>query len=480
MLTSDAWAWMAIIQGGPGKIFTDDSAEQVVTDSAGDVIAGGHLSLPNDANTSSPFVTKRDGDTGKAVWQQLLGPGLAPCFNTCRLPGFGLDAQGDVLAGITEALLANNVATMAAVKLDGGTGAVHWLTTLVGSAGSGRAFEAALDTAGDLVVVGALHTQSPTGAFDSAFSIVKLANADGSILWRRDLEGVDSADADDVTGDFASRVTLDPAGDVFVAGATESATDPQVLQVVKLDGATGADEWPSPVHFPTGAVNPIAATPDGDVVVLVIDVVSVDLVKLSGVDGSILWQVPISDPDTSFGLRVDAAGDVLVSGYSYAGSEYVVHVAKRSGATGDPLWLATIDGPTTGSSVYEEPSDLEIDAQGDVWVAAYLAIPSGSAMTAIELDGVTGTIRSRRYLTGSGVAGDLLTLDRTGALALGPNGRIALAGTVFDPREPTASDFAVVQFSENVTAKTLGIRQGASNLLTLRAQDANLCHRDAG
>ena len=249
----------------------DDVATGVATDAAGNVyLAGwtlGSLGGANMGHSSDAFLAKYAAD-GQLLWKRQLGTAGGDSAH-----GVATDAAGNVyLWGNTEGSLGGPFeggfydAFVAKYATDG-----HLLwTQQLGTASSDYAYGVATDGAGNVYLTGSTSGSlggANKGRWD-AF-VTKYA-ADGHRLWTRQLG---TAGYDDATG-----VATDAAGNVYLTGSTSRL----------LGGASKGyyDAW---------------------------------VAKLD-IDGHRLWarQPGTSDYDYATGVATDAAGNVFLTGYTYA------------------------------------------------------------------------------------------------------------------------------------------------------------------
>jgi hypothetical protein len=118
------------------------------------------------------------------------------------------------------------------------------------------------------------------------------------------------------------------------------------------------------------------------------------VVKLSGDDGGLLWQLPleVSDVDEPGfeGLGVDPSGDIIIGGHfntsidlgstplTTTPGEQEMFLAKLRAADGGVAWQRKLGGPN-----YPIPYELVVDGSGN-------AIMTGTFSDAIDLDGAAG------------------------------------------------------------------------------------------
>jgi hypothetical protein len=129
---------------------------------------------------------------------------------------------------------------IAAAKLRGSDGAVLWQRAIDGDGSTmDEGLAVALDSADDVIVAGTAAPFGGSSIFYIDFAVLKLAGADGSELWRRPINGVALGDVNDV----ARAVAVDANDDIFAAGSTQRAVTADDFTVVKLAGATGSELW---------------------------------------------------------------------------------------------------------------------------------------------------------------------------------------------------------------------------------------------
>lgn len=188
-------------------------------------------------------VVKFAGSTGAELWRQTINGTAANSADMAS--AVTVDHDGDVLAaGITQNTLGANSFTV--VKFAGSTGAPLWrkvvkgMKALKGVANSDDdAFAIAVDAVGDVVAGG--MTQNALSGHD--FTVVKLAGATGAELWSQVIGGTMNGSDDQVRA-----VAADRNGDVVAAGFTQNAGTDYDFTVVKLAGASGTQLWKRVIH----------------------------------------------------------------------------------------------------------------------------------------------------------------------------------------------------------------------------------------
>lgn len=300
-----------------------------------------------------------------------------------------------------------------------GTGALRWQASY--DAGDLDApYDVAVDAGGSVYVVG----QSRNVGEANAFRIVKY-DSSGALQW--------SVHPDLPRTSVAGSVIVDGAGNVIVGGVTQSASlawdrmvvayDPagnEVWRALAPDGgipvlasdavrnvyvsdaaqggyrttrysSAGLEQWERIFGSdPAGSFDlpmAVAVDPGGNVIVSGIAqnfsppaAIAFQTVKYSS-SGDELWSDVRGTDVYAFGLAVDRAGDVYVSGAVWNGSNRDIHTIKYSSA-GAEIWTSVYDGGSE-DNVYV----LALDAAGDLYVGGdSVASATGPDLFALKLD----------------------------------------------------------------------------------------------
>ncbi len=354
----------------------------VAVDAVGDVLAAGYVS---NTGTGLDFtVVKLARDDGTVRWRQEIDGTIADESNYYSdvANALAIDAAGDVVvAGQTaNAETANDFAV---VKLAGATGALRWRRDVngLGTHFGGHEFPdharaVAIDAAGDVVAGGITQNVIADRYSGDDFTVIKLAGADGSELWR---SGPDSV----LAFDSANAVAVDLDGNVLSAGNIETGPGHDAFAVRKLAGANGALLWEQFLASPgdtSGRAQAIALESNGDVVVAGSTSPSGErfaVARFASATGAELWRHESQGYVYSAAhvVTVDALGDVIAAG---------TDVVKLSGATGAELWRL-------GSERYTFLSRLALDGAGNAVVGGVYDVDRGfSSFTVLKLFGTTG------------------------------------------------------------------------------------------
>jgi hypothetical protein len=171
----------------------------------------------------------------------------------------------------------------------------------------------AVDRAGRLHVTGNVYGSNGTP------NIVTIQyRPDGQPNWIASYDG-------DRGQDYAETLVLDDAANVYVAGTSYSLESGADLVLLKYDA-----------------------------------------------NGALLWQARYNGPgntsDTAEAVRVDKAGNVYVTGYSYNALFNFDAVTIKYDSQGNELWVARYDGPGHDE---DRGQDLVLDAEGNVYVTGF-------------------------------------------------------------------------------------------------------------
>lgn len=332
-----------------------------------------------------------------------------------RTPGYGmavaLDANGDV--GVAASFHPEFFGGFGIVKLAGGSGSELWRHEV---AAAGIPWSIAVDPADQFVAAGTIND-----GIDE-FTVVKVDGANGGEVWRRELSL-------GVLDQEARSLAVDGAGNVVAAGTLlQLMPGPDISwgAIVKLSGVDGSGIWEKPQAVP-GSLTDVAIDGAGDVVAAGGFITGGFLVaKLSGGDGSLSWSFN-AVPGSARALAVHPSGDVIVIGDLDSSWQAV----RIDGATGAEVWRHSC-----GSHGY----GVVVDAGGDVVAIGDTDHPaSGLDFTVVKLAGADGSELWRREITSPGAMADFgLALRLDGA------GDVIAAGQLGNE---LAADFLVAKFS---------------------------------
>ena len=116
------------------------------------------------------------------------------------------------------------------------------------------------------------------------------------------------------------------------------------------------------------------------------------LVKVSGVDGTFIWQKYLADTDPAAGdisicVDVDPQNNVIIAGTTATNSGIDFWVGKFNGETGAPIWQRQYDSDGCDDSA----SGIAVDSQGNIGVVGSSYGP-GSFLGLFKLNGANGNV----------------------------------------------------------------------------------------
>jgi hypothetical protein len=248
------------------------------------------------------------------------------------------------------------------------SGAILWQKSFAGAAGgSDAALAVAVDSSGNAVVTGSSANASGIGDIKT----IKYA-PDGTVAWERLYDGG--------RDDAAYGVVVDGANNIYIAGESINTAGNADIRVVKYS-ADGTLAWAKSFDFGwDDYVSDIAVTAAGDVAVSGVSQnagTNADwrVLKISGSTGALAWQQSFDGggEDQTYGIAMDAAGNVFVAGYSAVNGNMNARIAKFAAADGKPTWQSSIGG--AGPDIAQA---LALDSSGNAVVAIQFQNTAGN------------------------------------------------------------------------------------------------------
>jgi hypothetical protein len=411
------WAWSLFDGEGSGV------ASAVAVDPDGNVVAAG-----SNANFA---VVKLDGTTGADLWSRYIGYGTASAV--------AVNAWGDVVA----AGAGGSNSVFRVVKLQGTNGTVLWQRDLTGGAGPANvARDVVFDASGDVVAVGSVD--NPGSQED--FFVVRLSGVNGTEIWRQSIDGPVGGN------DWANSVRVDSAGRIVVGGLTRNGPGSDTTgTVVKLDPADGTVLWRTDIDGtrPNGENRVLQVAVDAaDDVIAGGYTTNLDtnrdaaVVKLAGGTGQELWRQTVNGSvngdDGPASVALDGAGDVVLTCWTYNVANFAFTVAKLAGADGSLVWRQDLTGTLPGGG-NNSGNAVAVDGAGDVLaVGRFQNVGTGFDFAVVKLAGPDGTELWRHNEN----RGDY---DEGGAIAVDAAGDVVAGGLLDFSGEEAYFAFSVVK-----------------------------------
>ena len=373
--------------------------EAVAIDAHGNVFVTGHS---EGDDTAMDYLTVKYAPNGTMLWERRHnGP-----RNGSDAPrgGLVLDPEGNAIVS------GGSSGDFYTVKYAASDGAVLWEQRYNGPGNRDDAAQAlAVDRDGSVCVTGFSHRNS---AGESDFYTAKYAGSNGALQWERRFSPPMGRAAPD-------GIAVDASGNVVVTGSVWTGpSNRSDIYTVKYAAADGRTVWERQYNSPNnGYDEAVAVAMDGEGNVLVSGR-SDDgyLVKYAGATGEVIWEQH-HDRGWPWALTVDADGNAIVT----SGNTYT---AKYAAGNGGLIWERNIDDSPNQTTFTRA---ITVDATGNVFLGGMFYNGSNYNFFTAKYAAADGAVLWRNDDDGPGNADDFVQSWR--ALALGPNGMVALTGS---------------------------------------------------
>ncbi|MDF7812050.1 SBBP repeat-containing protein [Hymenobacter sp. YC55] len=244
----------------------------------------------------------------------------------------------------------------------------------------------AVDAAGNVYVSGTSY--SATG---SDYATIKYST-NGEKRWEARYNGPANS------YDYASKVAVDAAGNVYVTGSSDNGSTSSYDYVTLKYNTNGQQLWEARYNGPANSFDlaaDLAVDKDGNAVVTGATYSATQsdyaTVKYSPT-GQVLWEAFYNGPFNSYdlvrALSIDASGNVAVTGTSDSGTSYDYATVRYDGASGQQSWAMRYNGVGTN---YDEGTAISTDNVGNVIVAGYsLGSGTNSDYVTLKYDAASG------------------------------------------------------------------------------------------
>jgi len=311
---------------------------------------------------------------------------------TDRIAGIFPEGNSVVIVGSTDSG-AIQLQDIFFQRLNIATGAQRLLALEnIPKAGDSSPVSYAAGPGGTSVISGQYSGDLPTGSENpSSGALLVYYNADGTIRWTR-ATATDPA----MKGPF-KKMVIDSAGNVY--GATNTPSVPSDMYLVKLSGVDGSMLWENTYNTPGSQtfdeVMAMTLTSDGDPVLTGSGNSTFATVRFAADTGVQQWVHTFTAGvtgaiDVATTVCATANGDVFVAGWSWRPVPQAT-MFRLKGADGTQVWRATYD--ISGDAERELPLWSGVATNGDLMLAGNINPNDGPyKVYAQRINGATGGI----------------------------------------------------------------------------------------
>ena len=415
--TTGAQVWQ-VRKNGSGN--TTDSPRALVVDAAGDVIVTGYLHNGGVVADTDVYTVKYSGATGAVLWEvthddpiQFAGSGVS----------VAVDSAGDVAIAATSSTADAIENDFYTARYDGVTGALKWERSY-DSSGAFYDFDLpsklVIDGSDNVIVTGSTY-------FGGGICTTIKYDPSGNLLWvKTDARGVAPSD---LAVDASGNVLLTGPGRTAPSGgwytAKYAAGSGNVLWFQTYTG-THQSTYDRPVGIALGAGGEVFVT--GRVAGISGNNSDFATQRYDGATGAIQWTRIYTGPtdgvfadnmDIPSAIKLDAAGNVVVTGFSQIRTNYDQYTAAYDPATGTPLWESRIPSGASPAG-----SSLAIRPGGQIVVATVNGV--------INYDTVIAPIATETLVANTQVSGEPLgTIYKTfGIPSINDAAEVAVSATI--------------------------------------------------
>lgn len=411
-----------------------EKAEDMVIDTAGNVYVTG---IGVGTSTNFDYITVKYNAAGIQQWiAQYNGPGNS----LDDAHSIAIDDLGNVYVTGWSYGGSTSGFDYATVKYNS-AGVQQWAARYNNSTnGTDEAFDVAVDNTGNVFVTGSSDGTSGNG---SAATSVKY-DAAGVQQWVKRYDGagngIDAGYAITVAGSF-----------VYITGYSFVSTGNDFNFVtIKYDPAgTGTQTWVAEYNGPDSksdeahaltvdAAGNVYVTGHSQTAILTnFDYATVKYNSAGVQQWAMRYNGTGNDYDRSNAIKLDAAGNVLITGKSIGASSAEDILTIKYDNAGNQKWLVRYNGTSNG---YDEGKALVSDVIGNVYVTGYSTTSASSDFTTIKYDS-TGTQQWITKYNGTGS-----NSDQAVAIAIDLIGNVFVAGP--SKGAGTVDDFETIKYCQ--------------------------------
>jgi len=305
------------------------------------------------------------------------------------------------------------------------------------ASGTDEARAIAVDGAGNVVVTG--FSQDPVTGTD--FTTIKYTSG-GVGVWTKRYSGPFSGT------DQARAITVDGGNNVIVAGFSAGAVTGDDFVTIKYTSA-GVGVWTNRFNRALSGndqATAVAGDNAGNVFVTGIAagaVTGTDFATIKYTSTGVgawtnYFSSPASNNDGAVAIAVDAAGNVIVTGYATRSATGVDFATVKYSNTGTALWTNFFNGTANGA---DRPAAVAVDSAGNVFVTGQ----SASQVNDVEFVTIGYASNTGERLWVNRYNGTVNGPDVPHAMAVDGNGNVFVTGQSIG--STSAEDFATIAYS---------------------------------
>jgi uncharacterized delta-60 repeat protein len=412
--------WLSTYDGPTSH---DDIAVAMVTDNAGNIYVTGRSE--SGMISGNDFVTIKYNSAGVEQWASRLDQGYDE-----RPTAIGIDNSGHVYV-TGQGFSPTTHIDYLTVKYNP-NGDIAWVRTYNGTNNATDYPSAiAVDNSGNAYVTGSSE------GIGTYLDIVTLKyDSSGSLIW---------TDRYNYSGsDFGNAIALDAAGNIYVAGSSDSTGEHQDIVAIKLNPNGGRD-WVGRFTGSNHSIdlgNAIVVDASGNAYVTGQKDLLMCTMKFSG-NGAPAWVDTYTGPSNSenygYGIADDGTGNIYVTGYSRESTSIYDYTTIKYSSSGTEQWVRTYDANLQS---YTIKNVLTLDATGNIYIAGPTGnVGSGSDYLMIKYDPAGTQKWVQRYDDSNN--GD----DQPAALSVDNSSNdVVITGSVFIAN----SDLVTIKYSQTI------------------------------
>jgi len=279
------------------------------------------------------------------------------------------------------------------------SGSIQFQKTLSGATSSDKGNDMALDSSGNVYVVG-----SSNDGPSNNFQIAKY-NSSGVVQWQRRL-------GDESSNDVGFGISLDSSDNVYVTGVQTYGGGGELCPQIAKYNSSGTIQWQRRLRPASGDDFFYGVAAGSSVYACGYSQAAGNnnllLVKYD-TSGTLQWQKRLGGANAEFGygVAIDSSGNVFVSGQTNVSGNYDMLIAKYD-SSGTVIWQRKL-GDSAVDSVYGSHS-IALDSSNN----AYVCWSNGSQILQLAKYDSSGSIQWQRSITGNNYQGWSVAIDSIG------------------------------------------------------------------